>query len=398
MKILFVALSGSIHTSRWISQIEDQGWDLYLFPSYDNLWINKELNSVKYLIPFWNLFNLMDKFGLGDVYRLIYRVFVKLNYKLNNNYYEKRLYKFIRKIKPDIIQSMETQGGGYLVNNVKLNYFNKSNDFPIWWHVNWGSDFFIFGRIPHHKHKIQQLLANCDYYSCECKRDVFLAKDLGYNNHILPVYPNSGGLRFDQIEKLTSNSIAPSKRRIIMLKGYQGWAGRALVGIRALARCKDILIGYRIVIYTNTQAEDIKIASSLFFDDTGIPIELLKEHTDHATILQYHSNARISIGLSMGDAISTSLIEAMSVGSFPIQSNTSCANEWITDGETGIIVPPEDPEIIELAIRKAISEDNLVDNAAIINRSKVRTEIDYFKIKSITTQTYLKLFNTKKDE
>jgi hypothetical protein len=398
MKILFVALSGSIHTSRWISQIEDQGWDLYLFPSYDNLWINKELNSVKYLIPFWNLFNLMDKFGLGDVYRLLYRVFVKLNYSLNNNYYEKRLHKFIRKIEPDIIHSMETQGGGYLVNNVKLNYFNKSNDFPIWWHVNWGSDFFIFGRIPHHKHKIQQLLANCDYYSCECKRDVFLAKNLGYNNHILPVYPNSGGLRFDHIEKLTSNSIAPSKRRIIMLKGYQGWAGRALVGIRALARCKDILTGYRIVIYTNTKAEDIKIASSLFFDDTGIPVELLKEHTDHATILQYHSKARISIGLSMGDAISTSLIEAMSVGSFPIQSNTSCANEWITDGETGIIVPPEDPEIIELAIRKAISEDNLVDNAAIINRSKVRTEIDYFKIKSITTQTYLKLFNTKKDE
>jgi glycosyltransferase involved in cell wall biosynthesis len=98
----------------------------------------------------------------------------------------------------------------------------------------------------------------------------------------------------------------------------------------------------------------------------------------------------------MGDAISTSLIEAMSVGSFPIQSNTSCANEWITDGETGIIVPPEDPEIIELAIRKAISDDNLVDNAAIVNRIKVRTEIDYHKLKSMTIQTYLKLFNTKK--
>jgi hypothetical protein len=398
MKILFVALSGSIHTSRWISQIEDQGWDLYLFPSYDNLWINKDLQSVRYLIPFWSLFRLMDKLGIGEGYRLFYRVFVKFNYALNNNYYEKRLNKSINKIKPDLIHSMETQGAGYLVNSVKIKYFKETSNFPMWWHVNWGSDFFIFGRILQHKYQIQQLLANCDYYSCECNRDVLLAKDLGYKNHILPVYPNSGGLKFDQIDAITSNSIAPSQRRIIMLKGYQGWAGRALVGIRALARCKDILSGYRIVIYTNTQAEDIKIASSLFFDETGIPIELLKEHSDHSTILQYHSNARLSIGLSMGDAISTSLIEAMSVGSFPIQSNTSCANEWITDGETGIIVPPEDPEIIELAIRKAISDDNLVDNAAIINRIKVRTEIDYHKLKSMTIQTYLTLFNTKKDE
>jgi hypothetical protein len=398
VKILFVALSGSIHTSRWISQVEDQGWNLYLFPSYDNLWINKDLQSVKYLIPLWPLFKLMDKLGLGEVYRLFYRVFVKLNYKLNNNYYEKRLHKFIRKINPDIIHSMETQGGGYLVNSVKIKYFKDTSNFPMWWHVNWGSDFFIFGRIPHHKNQIQQLLANCDYYSCECKRDVFLAQNLGYKNHILPVYPNSGGLRFEQIDLITSNSTPPSKRRIIMLKGYQGWAGRALVGIRALSRCKDILSGYKIVIYTNTQAEDIKIASSLFFDETGIPIELLKEHSDHATILQYHSIARISIGLSIGDAISTSLIEAMSVGSFPIQSNTSCADEWIIDGETGIIVPPEDPEIIEMAIRKAISDDNLVDKAAEINCQKVREDIDYEKLKSITIQTYLKLFNAKKDE
>jgi hypothetical protein len=340
----------------------------------------------------------MDKLGLGEMYRLFYRAFVKLNYKLNNNYYEKRLYKFICKINPDIIHSMETQGGGYLVNSVKMTYFSKSKDFPIWWHANWGSDFFIFGRIPFHKQEIQKLLQNCDYYSCECNRDVDLAKNFGFNKHILPVYPNSGGLKFNEIDSIKSVALATSKRKIIMLKGYQGWAGRALVGIRALSRCKDILSGYRIVVYTNTNAEDIKIASSLFHHETGIPIELLKEHSNHATILEYHAKARISIGLSIGDAISTSLIEAMSVGSFPIQSDTSCANEWINDGVTGIIVPPEDPEIIEKAIRKAISDDNLVDKAAEINCQKVRDDIDFNKLKSITIQTYIKLFNTKKDE
>ncbi|MEX5606354.1 hypothetical protein, partial [Pseudomonas syringae] len=87
----------------------------------------------------------------------------------------------------DLIHSMETQGAGYLVNSVKIKYFKETSNFPMWWHVNWGSDFFIFGRILQHKYQIQQLLANCDYYSCEYNRDVLLAKDLGYKNHILPV-------------------------------------------------------------------------------------------------------------------------------------------------------------------------------------------------------------------
>jgi Glycosyl transferase 4-like len=33
-KILFVAMSSSPHTARWIELIADQGWDLHLFPVY----------------------------------------------------------------------------------------------------------------------------------------------------------------------------------------------------------------------------------------------------------------------------------------------------------------------------------------------------------------------------
>jgi hypothetical protein len=33
MRILFVAMPESIHAARWISQITDQGWEVYLFPA-----------------------------------------------------------------------------------------------------------------------------------------------------------------------------------------------------------------------------------------------------------------------------------------------------------------------------------------------------------------------------
>ena len=37
-------MSESVHTSRWINQIKNQNWDIYLFPSYDNRNIYKDLN------------------------------------------------------------------------------------------------------------------------------------------------------------------------------------------------------------------------------------------------------------------------------------------------------------------------------------------------------------------
>ena len=397
MKILFVSLSGSIHTSRWISQIEDNKWELYLFPSQDNFWINNKLNSVNYCIPNWWIYQLSLKFNAGNIFKIVYKIFAAFFLFLDKKYYEKRLFKYIKRIKPDVIHSMETQAGGYLVDSIKINYF-KSSNFPIWWHANWGSDIFIFGRIDEHKNRIKSVLRNCDYYSCECQRDVRLALEFGFKNDLLDVYPNSGGISMQIIDQINSIAALTSTRKIIMLKGYQGWAGRALVGLRALTRCREILNGYTVVIYTNTNAEDIKVASSLFLNDTGIPVVLLKEHSDYQTILSYHAKARISIGLSIGDAISTSMLEAMSVGSFSIQSNTSCADEWIEDGVSGFIVPPEDPEIIELAIRRAILDDKLVDEASRVNKIKIKEEISFDNLKIKTVETYLKLYKKKRYE
>ena len=181
-----------------------------------------------------------------------------------------------------------------------------------------------------------------------------------------------------------------------MLKGYQGWAGRALVGFRALERCKDILANFEVIVYSNTEAKDIHIAASLLQQSANIPVHLLPVSTSYINILSYHGKARISIGLSISDGISTSLLEAMAMGSFPIQSDTACAGEWIIDNETGIIVHPEEPEQIEVAIRKALTDDQLVNNAALKNYNKIATYANYNKLKEITINSYKQIVNVQK--
>ena len=401
MKILFVAMGNSIHLARWVSQINDEGWDIHLFPTESFVEVNDEIKNVKVHIP-WAI-RLIVKFYkkrkhvfsqdsellyIQKIMPISFAVKEILRNLISKKNY-KNLNKLIKKIKPDIIHSMHIQEAGYMTLEAKKSFKGK---FPVWIVTNWGSDIDLFRKIPGHREKISEVLASCDYYSCECKRDIEYARELGFKGKFLPVVPNSGGINFKLINSLSTN-IPPSQRKVIMLKGYQNWSGRALVGIRALERCSDILEGYKIYIFSAEDNIDVKIAASIFTHDTGIKTVILPNSLKHQEILKMHGLARIYIGLSITDAISTSMLEAMVMGSFPIQSKTACVKEWFKNGKTGIMVEPEDPEEVEKAIRIALLDDSLVDNAAKLNYKMLHERIEKSKIKEIVLNNYKEIYN-----
>jgi hypothetical protein len=280
------------------------------------------------------------------------------------------------------VQSLEIQHAGYLTSTVRRRF---KTGFPKWILTNWGSDIYLFGRFPEHEDRIKLALKQCDYYSAECQRDVQLARKMGFTGKDLPIFPNAGGFDLERTKTLRAEGPV-SERRVILLKGYQTWAGRALVGIRALTLCADVLKGYRVAIYS-AFSEDVAISAHIFTQDTGIPVEFIPQCT-HDEMLSWYGHARIYIGLSISDAISTSMLEAIVMGAFPIQSNTSCANEWIRHGEGGFIVPAEDPDIIAKAIREAVLNDNLVNHADKINNKLVSERLDESIVRPQVIQMY----------
>ena len=369
MRILFVAFADSVHTTRWINQIADQGWDIHLFPALDSR-IHPDLKNLTVhdcIIRPPHLRKRRVRVAGGCPWPFV-RNADQIDYLLKRlrqseelvpwvTERSQRLARVIRRVKPDIIHSLEIQHAGYLT----LEARNHLGDpFPTWIVTNWGSDIYLFGRLPDHADKIREVLAACDYYSCECRRDVELGRAFGFKGEVLPVLPNAGGFDLEWASQFRQPG-PTSARRLIMLKGYQTWAGRALVGLRALELCADVLKGYRVAVYLANS--DVALAAELVSDSTKTPVDIIQE-SSHEKILRLHGRARISIGLSIGDAISTSFLEAMVMGSFPVQSCTGCADEWVRDGETGLLVPPEDPQVIAAAIRRAVTDDNLVDRAA----------------------------------
>lgn len=405
-RVLFVCMQNSPHAGRWINNLSGRGWDLHLFP-LDHQPVLPKIRGVTVHRPFlrvdraralgaprtspskwWhgmeaaeaathpNCLPIKTIFPLPIAYRVEARLSLVQVRTGESEATSPLLYgpwtlaRLIRKLKPDLIHSMEFQHCGY---NVLAARRYIRHGFPSWLATNWGSDIFHFRQEAGHRAQIQRLLKQIDFYSCECQRDIGLARELGMTAKVLPVMPNSGGFELTAAAALRSE-VPTSQRRTIMLKGYQHFAGRALTALAALERCADVVKDFEVVIFapspeTIQRAEELR-ASTPIKNITVIPF------APHDEMLRMHARARVYLGVSVSDAISTSALEAMAMGAFPIQTNTSCIEEWFEHGKGGYLIPPDDIELIAERIRSALTDDQLVDQAATINWEVIESRLD----------------------
>jgi glycosyltransferase involved in cell wall biosynthesis len=436
--ILFVGMVNSPHVARWIDLIADAGWDLHFFP-VQYVAPHSLLRSISIYKPYGIRLLIL----LRQILRLFYRFsmylmsrfgFVNTKYTINSiskrdpspqvtsvknnkrslfrrdisyfirsrsdlliqNYAKhinqvNSLKRFIIKTQPDLIHSMEFQHAGYLV----LSVFKQLDRcfHPKWLASNWGSDIFYYQSFQDHKVKIKQLLQLIDYYSAECHRDVDLAVNLGFNGKTMPVFPHTGGFDLEKTKK-SRDKIPPSKRNIIMVKGYQSFSGRALIALSALEACQDDLKTYRIIVYS--AAPSVVACVNRMVKKQRINIEVLPKVT-HEEMLAIHAQSRIHLGVSVSDGISTALLEAMAMGSFPIQTNTSCCYEWIKNGETGFSVDLDDRDDMAKCIQKALKDDALVDSAAAKNWQVVCDRLDKNILKEKEMSVYESIFMSNVD-
>lgn len=366
MRILFVAMPGSIHAARWIRQLRDEDWDIHLYgaapsavhPAFEGVTVHSfsrhrpaGLSETTRLHGVWPLARGAWHAGMP---------FARLR--------PSGLARLIDRLRPDIVHSLEIQSSGYLTLAAKRLVHGS---FPRWIATNWGSDIYWFARFPEHEARIRTVLRECDFYTCECHRDVKLARDLGLLAPVPLVGPNAGGMDLDALRDAWAPG-AVSSRRVIVVKGYDDWHGRGSVALEAVRLAQDAVRGYEVAV---TLAAPAVVAKAAELRKGGINVTLVPR-LPHEGILRLYGHARVLLGLSATDGISTSALEAVAMGAFPVQSNTSCLDEWVRDGTTGFLVDAEDAGQAATALQRAIHEDALVDAAASANAVVVRERLD----------------------
>lgn len=86
---------------------------------------------------------------------------------------------------------------------------------------------------------------------------------------------------------------------------------------------------------------------------------------------QYYQLADIYISLALSDGMPQALFKAMKYGAFPIMSEIPAYQEWIEDGENGLLVKPKNSNEIARTILTAIRNQDVCERAAQINQEKI---------------------------
>ena len=90
-------------------------------------------------------------------------------------------------------------------------------------------------------------MAQSDFYSAECNRDLELATKYGFKGQFMEVFPNAGGL---PVKLLRENLIQTSERNLILIKGYESFVGRASVALSAVQMIAEQIREFEIVVYS----------------------------------------------------------------------------------------------------------------------------------------------------
>ena len=374
-KVLLVAMVDSVHTGRWISQFDGEAIDFMLFPSTPHRRVHSLIKQRLILkvetqvrISQWMNWAALP-LGIADL------VFA-------NFFRAKLLAREISKFKPDVIHIMETQHAGYLTDRALKTVKSK----PKVILSIWGSDLFWFQRFSKHRQKISLLLPQVNILITECERDEALATKLGFVGECVYGIPASGGVDWRLLND-SHRQVLPSKRKIIAIKGYSGFVGLGPVAVRSLNSLVNQLRSYEIVIYSCSY-RTAQMAKRLR-KRSGLNIQIKLKHSMTTKQMEdLFLSARVVVGVSLSDGLPATVKEAICTGAFPVQTNTSCAGEWLKDGVSVLLVPPNDIGALSAAILRALTDDELVDNASKVNQNIARTRMDLLIIKATLSKVY----------
>ena len=375
-RILLVAMAESVHTTRWISQLGQEGWDVHLFPvSARPAHVDLRHVTVHSAARRWrpDLDRSVRQRGVPWPLPRGWARFEWMLEQVPRTNRAARLARAISSLRPDLVHSLEMQHAGYLT--LASRRLLTGDSFPPWMYSCWGSDLFYFARLPDHIERIQAVLTSCDYLITDCERDRHLASELGFRGTFLGIFPGPGGFHIERMRQLRSPGPA-SARRVIALKGHHDvhWVGRALVALEAIRRLGKKLAEYEVVIYS--AEENVRHAADHIARTTGLRLSILPESVPDE-IVALMGRARIAVAVNISDGTPNTMLEAMVMGALPIQSDTISTREWVTDGDNGLLVDPEDPDDVERALRRALGDDDLVDRADRLNERLTDARIAY---------------------
>lgn len=353
----------SIHVTRWIENLKETNHELYWFDVLNR----GKLNTMDSVIQFtaWEkrkVSNIKGEYFLSKKLPFLYEK-IQPYLEITAN---EALESLINEIQPDLIHSFEMQGCSYPI-------LKTMQKFPKlkWLYTCWGNDLFYYRNLKEHKNTIKNVLKRVDFLHTDCIRDFKLAIELGFQGEYLGVIPGGTGYKIKELEK---HQFPLQERKNILVKGYEHQFGRGLNIVKALELLQKELANYQVIVF----GAHSKVIN--YIKVNNLPFKFYSRHgLSHEALMQLMGKSLIYIGNSISDGIPNTLLEAIVMGAFPIQSDPGGATaEIITDGQNGFLIRNvENSMEIKKKIEDAITNISLLNTANNLNTILAHERLDY---------------------
>ena len=354
MKILFVSMP-SVHVIRWIENLEDTSHELFWFDVLGR----GRLDTFDSVTQFVDWKKRKVKYIKGEYFlsKMSPAVYDKVQPYLEVTA-DEALEKIILEIQPEIIHSFEMQSCSYPILKTMKKYSRIK-----WMYSCWGSDLYYYQQFPIHLKKIRLVLSRVNYLHTDCNRDFELAKKLGFQGRYMGVIPGGTGFKLHELQAF---KMPLKERKIILVKGYEHHLGRGLNIVKALHTLQAKIENYEVVVF-GAHPKVIDYIQSNTLDFT-----LFDRHDlSHQELIELMGKSLIYIGNSISDGMPNTLLEAIVMGVFPIQSNPGGVTaEIINNGVNGFLVQdPDAVEEIKNTIMQTLTNFSIIEEGYKINTS-----------------------------
>lgn len=362
MKILFISMP-SIHVVRWLENLKHTDHEIY--------WLNvlgtEKINTSDKVIQIVNWKKRRLPYIKGEYFL---KKKIPQLYTIVSPYLEisanRKLEEIILQINPDVIHSFEMQTCCYPIFKT-MRKFSKIR----WIYSCWGNDLYYYKNFKSHERKIKLILKRVNFLHTDCIRDYKLATDLGFNGENIGVIPGGGGY---DLEELNKYLMPISTRNVILIKGYQHLFGKALNVIRALENMQEKTTDYEIVVFGAHKEVIDYIATK------KLPFKTFHRHElSQHDLIKLMGKSLIYIGNNSSDGMANTLLEAIIMNAFPIQSNPgNVTAEIIKDGINGLLINDAD-NINEIKDKIIFALDNpiMLTNAIMVNNEVASRMLTY---------------------
>ena len=377
MRILLVSVFSN-HMFNWVLQLKQSGYDIHWIDVHDANTYVQRIDFVDQTVKWKRRLEYPGRFWIKKHFPKADNLLEKYNNRSFLSVFRKKFEEF----QPDVVQSFELHSAC-----VPILEIMKNNPRVKWIYSVWGNDMFYYQDDPAKLQEIKDVLPRVDYMFADCTRDYKIATKYGFKGEYLGTFPGGGGYELEYLKRYLCDF---DTRKIILVKGYEHVFGRAISIMEAVLKIREALSEYEIVVFAATGKLQEFLKKPEFQNMKNLRVY---GKIGRGEVLQLMGKSIIYIGNSISDGTPNTLLEAIIMECFPIQSDPGTAtSEIIKDGVNGFLIKdPLAPSEIASHILSALKNPILMKQGIAYNTGNIKPKLERKTIQKKVIKAYQKI-------